>query len=178
VPVIDHFRHSIRTPPNEHLSREGVLLARRVGDALGEYDLVATSEIPRAIETAIAMGYGVDRSYAMLGSLILADTEVDLELGCAAVAEAVRRGGVTAHAAQAHADLLKSVAASLPEAGHALLVSHGGMIELGVVGLLPDFDYSDWGGWCERCEGVRLHFEGGQCTHAEILRLSSLLPAS
>lgn len=177
MPIIDHFRHSIRMPPGEHLTREGVLLARRVGETLGEYDFVATSELPRAIETAIAMGYGVDRYYTMLGSLMLADDELDLNvmLEWRHVAEAAKRGQLTAHAAACHADLLRSVAASLPAAGRALLVSHGGVIELGVVGLLPDIDYAPWGTACERCEGVRMTFEGTKCVDAHVMRLEELL---
>ena len=177
MPVIDHFRHSIRTPPSEHLTHEGVLRARRVGERLGEYDFVATSELPRAIETAIAMGYGVDRYYTMLGSLMLADEELDLTvtLGWRHVAEAAKRGQLTAHAASCHADLLRSIAASLRGDGGALLVSHGGVIELGVVGLLPDLDYAAWGVACERCEGVRLTFEGTTCVEAHLMRLEELL---
>ena len=176
--VIDHFRHSIRVPPSEHLSREGVTLGRRVGATLGKYDLVVTSELPRAIETAIAMGYGVDRYATMLGSMMLADTEVDWTLGFRAFATAAKRGGITHHAAQSHADLLRSIAADLPSDGRALVVSHGGVIELGVVGLLPDDDYSAWGPVCERCEGVRLYFDNDHCTGAEIMRIAQLLPTT
>jgi len=179
LPVIDHFRHSIRATPEQHLTHEGVLLARRVGQTLGEYDHVATSEIPRAIETAIAMGYGVDRYHSMLGSLMLADTEFEWsdKIEWEVIASACRRDGLAAHAATCHADLLRSISASLPPQGRALVVSHGGVIELGVAGLLPDLDYSDWGTACERCERVRLTFEGGTCVQAQLLRLRDL-PAS
>jgi broad specificity phosphatase PhoE len=174
VPVIDHFRHSIRATPGEHLTHEGVQLARRVGARLGEYDFVASSEFPRAIETAIAMGYGVDRYHSMLGSLMLADTEFEWsdEIEWQTIASACRLGRIAAHAATCHADLLRTIAASLPQGGRALVISHGGVIELGVVGLLPDLDYTTWGDACERCEGVRLYFEEDRCTHAELLRLS------
>jgi broad specificity phosphatase PhoE len=43
-----------------HLSAEGVALARVVGEALGPFALVVTSASPRAVETAIAMGFAVD----------------------------------------------------------------------------------------------------------------------
>ena len=177
MPVIDHFRHSIRRPPDEHLTREGVLRARKVGEMLGEYDFVASSEYPRAIETAIAMGYGVDRYYTMLGSLMLADTELDLTvtLEWSAVAEAYKLGNVALHSATCHADLLRSIAASLPRDGRALVVSHGGVIELGVIGLLPSTDYRPWGEACERCEGVRLTFDGRECVGAQLMRLKDVL---
>jgi broad specificity phosphatase PhoE len=153
-------------------------LARRVGSALAPYDLVITSEIARAIETAIAMGYAIDRSVTMLGSVMLADREVDWTPGWSALADAAQLGGTAHFASQSHAILLRSIAAEIPEDGRALVVSHGGVVELGVVGLLPDYDFSDWGGLCERCEGVRLSFEGPDCTGAELLRLEHLVPAS
>jgi hypothetical protein len=149
-----------------------------VGAVLGRYDLVLTSESPRAIETAVAMGYGVDRYITMLGSVMLADREVDWTLGWSALAEAAKRGGTVYFASQSHAVLLRSMAAEIPEDGRALVVSHGGVVELGIVGLLPDYDFSDWGALCERCEGVRLSFEGPDCTGAELLRLEQLVPAS
>jgi broad specificity phosphatase PhoE len=43
-----------------HLSAEGVALARLVGESLGPFARVVTSASPRAIETAVAMGFAVD----------------------------------------------------------------------------------------------------------------------
>jgi hypothetical protein len=43
-----------------HLSAEGVALARKVGESMGPFAYVVTSVSPRAIETAIAMGFAVD----------------------------------------------------------------------------------------------------------------------
>ena len=43
-----------------HLSREGVRLARLLGDALPPFDYVLTGPGPRHTETSIAMGYAVD----------------------------------------------------------------------------------------------------------------------
>jgi broad specificity phosphatase PhoE len=171
--VIDHFRHSIRSSPGKHLTREGVELARRVGEALGEYDLVVTSDLPRAIETAIAMGYASDRQ---VKDLFISDEKIDWGGGCAAFAQAMVSKKRVARAARNQADIMRSIASDLAEDGKALVVSHGGVIELGVVGLLPNFDYSSWGPPCERCEGVRLYFDGGTCTGAEILRISDLIP--
>src|SRR3712207_226910 len=42
------------------LSQEGVNLARTLGGALGPFAQVVTSVVPRARETAIAMGFAVD----------------------------------------------------------------------------------------------------------------------
>lgn len=138
---------------------------------MGRFDLVITSDIPRAFETAIAMGYAVDRQEKLLGQLGEIESEINWDLGCAEFARGYRLGKITAKSCRKHADFLRSVAAELPPDGRALLVSHGGIIEAGVVGVLPDLDYGPWGKACERCEGVRLTFDGAVCTHAELLRL-------
>jgi hypothetical protein len=58
-------RHSITKKsgargPRSQLFQEGVDLARLVGRSLGSFAFVVTSASPRAIETALAMGYAVD----------------------------------------------------------------------------------------------------------------------
>lgn len=50
-------RHSIRSLSSQPLSPAGVDLARRVGSQRGHFERVVTSTLPRAFETAIAMGY-------------------------------------------------------------------------------------------------------------------------
>ena len=161
----------MRLQPGEHLTQAGVDLARRVGTGLGQFDCVYTSEITRTVETAIVMGYAVDGQPPTLGSLLLVDDEMDSREGFGAFACAARRGGEAAVAAQAHAALLRSIARSLPDGGRALLISHGGMIELGVVGVLPDLDYEAWGPACAYCEGVRLRFDRETCLWAQKLPL-------
>src|SRR6266545_2150702 len=47
-----------------HLSADGVALARLVGESLGPFASVVTSASPRAIETAVAMGFAVDDTVA------------------------------------------------------------------------------------------------------------------
>jgi broad specificity phosphatase PhoE len=172
MPEIEHRRHSWREPPGEHLTQKGVDLARRTGEAMGRFDLVVTSELPRAFETAIAMGYAVDRTEKILSaSGEGTEAEIDWTLGCAEFARGYALGGATTRACRAQAEFLSTVAASLPPDGRALLVSHGGIIEEGVVGLLPEHPYDNWGPACERCEGVILRFDGDRCVGAEILRL-------
>ena len=168
----------MRLQPGQHLSQAGVDRARKVGAGLQDIDYVVTSDLPRAIETAIAMGYAPDRTEPALASMMDADQEADWTQGCEAFARAFALGGHTARAAGAQAQLVRSIAEGLPEDGHALIVSHGGIIELGVVGLLPDLDYSGWGPACDYCEGVRLFFLGPDCTGAQLLRLPDLLRSS
>ena len=54
-------RHSIRKDGGgSQLSQAGVDLARSLGATMGPFARVATSVVPRARETAIAMGFAVD----------------------------------------------------------------------------------------------------------------------
>ena len=94
-------------------------------------------------------------------------------MASAEFARANALGKVTTKSCRKQAGLLRTIAASLPADGRALLVSHGGIIEAGVVGLLPEHDYSAWGPACERCEGVLMRFDGDVCTGAGVLRLPS-----
>jgi broad specificity phosphatase PhoE len=172
MPEIEHRRHSWRHNPGKHLTQQGVELARRVGETMGRFDLVITSDIPRAYETAIAMGYAVGRQEEVLSDLGKGvEGEIAWELGCSEFQRRAREHKRIAKSCGRQAAFLTEVAASLKPDGRALIVSHGGIIEAGVVGLLPDLDYSAWGPSCERCEGVRLRFEGDVCTGAELLRL-------
>lgn len=173
--VIEHRRHSWREPPGQHLTQRGVELARRVGETMGRFDLVVTSDLPRAFETAIAMGYAVDRQEPLLGRFgdDLAEEGVTWELGCAEFARGWALKGATRRDCVAQADLIRAIAASLPVEGRALVVSHGGVIEAGIVGLRPQDAYEGWGLAFERCEGALIHFEGDACVRAEPLRLPS-----
>ncbi len=65
----------------------------------------------------------------------------------------------------------RSVLCSVPEDGRALVISHGGIVEAGAIGCLPDADHASWGRGLDYCEGVRLGFDGEQFASVEILRL-------
>jgi broad specificity phosphatase PhoE len=170
--VVEHRRHSMRAKPGQHLCQAGVELARRVGDGLGRFDRVVTSLVPRAFETAIAMGYAVDEQLeALSASPQDLPAEVDWREGCSAFQRAARAGGVAGRYVRLQGRLMHGIAAALPEGGRALVVSHGGIVEAGVVGCRPDDDFSAWGPACGYCEGVRLTFDGDRCVAAELLRV-------
>lgn len=163
--TIEIRRHSIRSKPGAHLSQQGVTLARLVGQNLGPFDRVVTSTLPRAFETAIAMGFAVDEQSDLLSSY---GSEVELEapwpLSPAEYAEAIRRGGPAARYANRLADLYRKLADYLAEGRAALVINHGGVVEMGAVA---------WGPHFECCEGVRLFCDHGKFVDAEILRVST-----
>ncbi len=171
--VLEVRRHSERASSGGHLSQAGVVLARRLGAGMGPFDRVVTSALPRALETALAMGFAVgeqnpDLNMEMPG----AAAEVNWHEGYAAVAQAVRRGGAVASVAQVQAGIWRQVAQDLPQGGAALIVSHGGLIEAGAVGCLPGADHAAWGRACGYCKGLRLFFDGQQFILDEVLRTS------
>ena len=62
-------RHTMRRKPGQHVSQDGIDLARLVGAESGPFNLVVTSPVPRAVETAIAMGFEVDETDESLGRI-------------------------------------------------------------------------------------------------------------
>jgi broad specificity phosphatase PhoE len=171
--IIELRRHTMRVMPGQHLSQEGVDLARRVGDTIGSFERVVTSTIPRAFETAIAMGFAVDEqleSLSMMGMAV--DDEIAWDAGFAAWAVAARRGGAAGQYARSQAAIITEIARSLPDGGAALVISHGGIVEAQTIGCLPDMDFTGWGGYCSYCEGARLQFDGKRFVAGEVLRVN------
>src|SRR3974390_1949395 len=117
-------RHTHRNAPQSHLSQQGVDLARRAGEGLGKFDRVITSTIPRAFETAIAMGYAVDEQLEQLGMMSNeAGAMIQWDAGFAAWARAARKYPAVARYAQALGELLRSLVSTLPDGGRALIIS-------------------------------------------------------
>ncbi len=170
--TIELRRHSMRLKPGQNLSRAGVELARRVGNSMGPFERVITSTIPRAYETAVAMGFAVDEQLEQLAMIDEGvEDEIAWDAGFAGWGAAYQRGGAVTRCANKHAAFLREVAAALPPGGAALVVSHGGIVEAQAVGCLPDADHMAWGGACSWCEGVRLTFDGEKFVSGEVLRV-------
>jgi len=173
--ILEVRRHTMRQSSSSHLTQAGVDLARRVGNELGRFDRVITSMLPRAFETAIAMGYAVDEQIeqlSMMGDEV--DTVIQWNAGFAAWANAAQNSSVVAQYTQAMAELWRSIARDLPENGRALIVTHGGIVEAGTIGCLPSNTIYSRAPGCGYCEGVRLTFDGGAVVNVEFLRVEQL----
>lgn len=169
---IELRRHTMRVKPGQHLSQAGVDLARRIGDTIGPFNRVITSTIPRAYETAIAMGFAVDQQLQELSSLADGvEDEVNWDAGFTAFALASQKNGAVKRYIQEQAALLNRIAHALPDGGAALVISHGGIVEAQTIGCLPHVDFAGWGGGCDYCEGARLHFDGEEFISGEVLRI-------
>jgi broad specificity phosphatase PhoE len=185
MPEIEIRRHSCtKKGPGRghgsHLSADGVLLAREVGRVIGPFDLVLASEVPRTVETAVAMGFAVDHQVSVPD-----DTgyEALTRIGhherwswsepWVRFAELVRAGGPVAvfgcWLRQTWAEALESVV----EGGRVLVISHGRDIESGVVACLDDFqpeEFKTWGEPLHQCEGVRLSYADGRFHEPRVIR--------
>jgi broad specificity phosphatase PhoE len=171
--TIEVRRHSIRSKPGDHLNQSGVSLARLVGQNLGPFDRVVTSTLPRAFETAIAMGFAVDEQVELMSTYgDDVEHEAPWPQSFAAYAKAVRRGGSAAQYAEQLASYYAGLADYLAEGRAALVINHGGVLELGVVAAFPNADYESWGWAADTCEGARLYWEAGKCVNAEVLRVA------
>jgi broad specificity phosphatase PhoE len=170
---IEIRRHSIRSKPGDHLNQSGVTLARLVGENLGPFDRVVTSTLPRAFETAIAMGFAVDEQNELMSTYGRdVGREAPWPLPFALYAEVIRNGGAAARYAHQLAALYSKLATVLKDGGAALVINHGGVLELGVVACFPEADYASWGDAADYCEGARLAWEDGKCVNAEVLRVA------
>lgn len=171
--ILEIRRHSIRSQPGDHLNQSGVTLARLVGQNIGPFDRVVTSTLPRAFETAIAMGFAVDEQSELISTYGHdVDKEAPWPMSFAEYGQAIKRGRAAMKYAKKLAKYYASVMESISEGGKALVINHGGVVEIGVVGCLPDFDFSAWGGPVEYCEGARLFWEKGKFIGCEELRVA------
>ncbi|MCI4373253.1 MAG: histidine phosphatase family protein [Thermoplasmata archaeon] len=167
-----HRRHSLRAPGDVHLSSEGLALAREVGRTSGPFDRVVTSPKPRAVETAIAMGYSVDAEWEELGSM--ADPVGRfLEREAPSTFGEFVRWATTVHEVRAAAEALArrwgNELDRLPEGGRMLLVSHAGVVELGAAGAVPDLAIR-WGATLAPLEGIRLDRDRGRWVDGAVIR--------
>jgi broad specificity phosphatase PhoE len=161
-----------------HLSAEGVGLARRIGGEIGPFDLVFTSPVPRTLETAIAMGFAVDDQLEALGDLSPAASD---EIGhherwalkepFLTFARLVRSGGATTRMGERQREAWVRAVESAPPGGRVLIISHGRIIESGLVTCIPDGDFAAWGPSFHHCEGVRLTLDEGRFQGMELLRV-------
>jgi len=172
--TIEIRRHSVRSQPGDHLNQSGVSLARLVGQNLGPFDRVITSTLPRAFETAIAMGFAVDEQNELMSTFGNAVArEAPWPLSLEGYAEVVSKGDAAAQYANQLAAVYSKLANYLADGRAALIINHGGVLELGAVACLPKADHMAWGSHFEYCEGIRLFWENDTCVAGEILRVST-----
>ncbi|EPJ54417.1 MAG: hypothetical protein OFPI_06640 [Osedax symbiont Rs2] len=153
-------RHSMRDKPGAHLNTRGIALAELVASCSQAFDLVITSDIPRAIETAQAMGCAVDEQQRALGYLpAIVFEQINWPSCIADVADITAKNKPCQTFAQLQAKLWLDISNKLSPGGKALIITHGAFIDLGLIATLPSVDYKELGPAFGYCEGIRLVFD-------------------
>lgn len=170
--TIEVRRHSIRERMSQDLSIQGQTLARMIGEELGPFQRVYTSGIPRAFQTAVAMGFQVDEQMELLNTYgDSVEAEIPWPASFDEYTTPVLRGGAPKRYAERLVAYYTDLAESLPDGGAALVITHGGVVEIGAVACFPNADHVAWGNYIECCEGVRMFWEDGKFVNLEVLRV-------
>lgn len=170
--ILEVRRHTMRHKPDLFVSPKGVTLAKLVGKTQDPFNLVVTSDLERAKQTAIHMGHRLDTTLADLYFLPEAIFKyVGWPVPFTRIAEVVKESDIIAEYAKTQADLWVSVLNQMPEAQNTLIITHGLIIELGMVACMPAAEHAEWGDAIGYCEGIRLHFDGKKFKHCELLRV-------
>jgi hypothetical protein len=158
-----------------HLSQAGVSFARAEGAAVGPVAHVVVSREPRTLETALAMGFAVDRVDDIRSSTVTGSVRFHEwwtwsspfdEFGrriasCAALGDYARRQqAIVARAADA-----------VDDGQAALVIGHGGWIEPVLVACVPHEDVSAWGPPFRHLEGARLGLDDDQWSVVSLHRI-------
>jgi len=161
----------MRTKPGAHVSKDGIALAQYASSTMGQFSRVVTSEIPRAIETAVAMGYEVNETLAFIGEL---PQDVFEEVGWPnrfeRISEIVKHSAILKNYSSALAQGMTDIVSKIPESTSALVISHGCIIESAAIGCLPNASHSEWGDAIGYCEGIRFSFDS-KFTDCTLLRM-------
>lgn len=86
------------------------------------------------------------------------------------LAEIIREGRAAAAVAETHRAIWADTVGDVAEGSSALLVGHGGAIELALVACFPDAPHGSWGPPFAHCDGVRLGFADGRFVSVEFHR--------
>jgi broad specificity phosphatase PhoE len=175
-------RHSVtkKSPgPGSHLSPEGVALARLVGRSLGPFACVATSASPRAVETALAMGFAIDDTVDLpsgyVPGQIAHHDHWHWPQPYRTYAELLAQLPELAAVANVHRELWTRLLAAVPDGAAVLVICHGGGIEPALVTCLPHADHASWGPPFGHCDGARLCFDQGIFIAIEFHRVHDIV---
>lgn len=177
--VLEHRRHSRRvdrSKPMSHLSQTGLNLAKSIDNLLDSYDIVITSTLQRAMETAVAMGHAItytDKRLNTYGQLI--EDIVRYPLTFEMISKFLLSNIHFQKFAKEQLSLYQKIIYQLPSSGNALIVSHGGVIDIPLVAIFPEEDHRAWGEYpLDYCEGFRIQYneEEEKFVEYELLRFN------
>lgn len=175
--TVEVRRHSLRDPPDRHLSVAGVALAAALQSEIGSFSLTVSSPSVRAVETANGLGHPpsvLDPLWEELGPSV--SSELPWPTTFAAARLAVRPVGSSSR--RAAKELWESVhlyLARIADGERILIVTHGGFAELLTAGSGIAERPEEADGPIRCLEGIRVEVESGRLVGLEILRLPDRL---
>lgn len=148
---------------------------------MGPFTYVAASLIPRTVETAVAMGFAVSDLFDFGGGELWESASRELshrELRDddqlhRIYAAATEPGGAVTALGRRQVELWSDIVGRIGEGEQALVVTHGGLIEPGLMVALPGWAHERWGRGFRQCEGARLTWADGTFVDADILHLDA-----
>jgi broad specificity phosphatase PhoE len=171
--TLEHRRHARRDPGGVHLNAAGRAQASALRSTRSDFDRVVASPKPRAVESAEAMGYVVDATIVELGETpddIGARIDALSPRSFADYLTLFERSPPVADYARESADRWRVELERVPDGGALLMISHGGLIELGTVAALRERT-RDWGPVLSYLEGARLTWDGHRWVDGAVLRV-------
>lgn len=168
--TIEIRRHAKRRKPGSNLTTEGIRRAQSASTSDREYALVVTSSLPRALQTAVAMGHGVDEEDWTMASMGEVAASYPWEAGFGEMQHAIRTDAVASAYSALQTLQLRHYLGRIATGEAVLVVSHGGIAEAGIIGLLGDLDASSFGPSLDYCEGARIQLDGDSVRRVELLR--------
>jgi broad specificity phosphatase PhoE len=174
-----HTKKGEQRGSGSHLSTEGVRAARAVGSAIGPFAYVVASHVPRTLETALAMGFApdvcIDQGGGTLWEASLEEVpfhaQWEADEPFVMYRDAIARGGAMHELARLQIAIWTDAVSRVADGEGALIVTHGGLIDSGLVAALPDADHASWGTPISQLEGARLRLDGNVFTLEEWRRL-------
>jgi phosphohistidine phosphatase SixA len=124
-------------------------MARAMGDKISPIGYVITSDTPRAIETAVAMGFAVNETWTELGDIVILQQPQIMQKLRIRIFERL---------------------ANIPEDTILLIISHAGIVEEISNMLFPELKEKMDTFTISYCEGFRISFEDETPQGVEILR--------
>ena len=166
------------------LSPDGVRAARAVGATIGPFAFVVASIVPRTLETAIAMGFApdacIDQGGGPLWEASLEEVpfhaQWEADEPFVMYAEAIARGGAMRELADLQVAIWTDAVGHVADGEAALVVTHGGLVDSGLVRALPGADHASWGPPISQLEGALLAFDGSGFSLVEWRRRDQAVP--
>lgn len=151
-------RHSIQGN-NKHLSPAGVKLAKMQNENL--FDLVITSPIQRAMETALCLGSAITETHEMLGFLPQdVQSTIPFSAGFRAFQKALNHNQAVSECTRIYRQFIIACISELREPQRALFISHAGTVEMLILACLPNLQCHQFPDSASQLEGASLTYDG------------------